>query len=187
MGFVVYGIADPISGRVFYVGQSSSLKRRCRQHGEEGADTVCALMVQDIRAAGQEPVFLVLEECATRRRALMAEVFWIDLFLSRGTALANAQAFDGYAARARRKHELAGAQDEGRIGLEALANGRPLREGRRWSRKEEAMMRRLLREGHSRLEVADRLERSVGAIEERMRRRSMAPRRQASEPLTDRV
>lgn len=37
--------------------------------------------------------------------------------------------------------------------MEALANGRPLREGRRWSNKEEATMRRLLREGHSALKL----------------------------------
>lgn len=170
MDFVVYAIVDPRQSRIFYIGQTSAFQLRCCQHANEYADTICALMIRDIQAAGHEPLFLVLEECATRRRALMAEVFWIDLFSSRGTSLANAQAFEGYVGRAKRKGELARGHDEVGIGLQALANGRPLREGRRWNRKEEAMMRRLVKEGQTRMEVADRLGRSVGAIEERLRR-----------------
>jgi hypothetical protein len=65
--------------------------------------------------------------------------------------------------------------------LEALANGRPLREGRRWSRKEEAMMLRLLKEGKTLYELADRLDRSVGAIEDRLQRPS-APRAPKQSP-----
>jgi hypothetical protein len=66
--------------------------------------------------------------------------------------------------------------------LEALANGRPLREGRRWSRKEEAMMLRLLKEGKTLYELADRLDRSVGAIEDRLQRAS-APRASKHSPV----
>lgn len=174
MSFVVYSIIDPRSARVFYIGQTGAFGLRCAQHLEDGADTVCGVVIRDIQDAGHEPVFLILEECATRRRALMAEIFWIDLLSSRGTALANTQAFEGYAARAERKKGTGRGADEDGLSLEALANGRPLREGRRWSRKEEAMMLRLLREGQSRYEVADRLERSVGAVEERLGRGGMA-------------
>lgn len=100
----------------------------------------------------------------------MAEVFWIDLLSARGTSLCNTQAFEGYVDRARRKGDLAITIEAPEQALEALANGRPLREGRRWSRKEEAMMRRLLKEGKTLYELADRLDRSVGAIEDRLQR-----------------
>ncbi|WP_409562659.1 hypothetical protein [Hyphomicrobium sp. MC8b] len=98
---------------------------------------------------------------------MMAEVFWIELFLCRGATLANAQAFAGYEARADVKDR---ARDELRFGrrldyVERLANGRPLREGRPWSKKEKAMVRRLQREGKNSYQIADVVERSVGEIE----------------------
>lgn len=57
--------------------------------------------------------------------------------------------------------------------LAAIANGRPVREGRRWSRKEDQMMRRLKREGKSDFEIADQLSRSVGAIEARLAQKAV--------------
>ena len=53
--------------------------------------------------------------------------------------------------------------------LAAIANGRPVREGRRWSRKEDQMMRRLKREGKSDFEIADQLSRAVGARRSKVR------------------
>jgi hypothetical protein len=105
----------------------------------------------------------------------MAEVFWIDLLSGRGAALANNQAFDGYSARAgekRRLREELGAETRMEQ-LAAIANGRPVREGRRWSRKEDQMMRRLKREGKSDFEIADQLSRSVGAIEARQAQKAV--------------
>lgn len=171
MSYYVYGIFDPRTSRIFYIGQTSAFDLRCRQHLEEGADTLCSLTLREIQAAGHEPVFVRLEDLPTRRRALMAEVFWIDLLSSRGTSLTNAQAFEGYVDRAACKARMNHGQAEESKSLERLANGRPLREGRRWSRKEEGLMRRLQREGKSRHEIADVLDRSVGAIEERLQRR----------------
>lgn len=186
--YSVYAIVDPRSSRVFYIGQTAEFALRCSQHLESG-DTIAGLLIQEMSAAGRQPNFVVLEECTSRRRALMAEIFWMDLFASRGASLANAQAFDGYADRARRKGEFAPAA-ESMLELTARANGRPLREGRRWTLKEEAMMRRLLREGRSKFEVADRLDRSVGAIEERWQgrtspRKGMSGSRPGKRPSTE--
>jgi predicted GIY-YIG superfamily endonuclease len=185
MQFSVYAIIDPRNCQVFYIGQTSDFALRCRQH-EEGGDTIAGLLIREITASGQKPIFALLEHCPTKRRALMAEVFWIDLFTSRGASLANAQAFEGYAARAQKKQSMqTPAEPELMEGLEALANGRPLREGRRWSRKEDAMMRRLLQEGMSVYEVADRLDRSVGAIDERKRRPSTGRQRLTNARVLD--
>lgn len=169
MRFVIYAIVDPRCRTVFYVGQTSRLELRMDQH-LEGADTVCGFRIRQIVASGHEPQFFVLQDCESERAALMAEIFWIDLFGGRGVALANTQAFEGYGARAEEKRRLrqelgAGTRIEQ---LVAIANGRPVREGRRWSHREDQMMRRLRREGKSVHEIADQLSRSVGAIEARL-------------------
>jgi hypothetical protein len=106
MGFIVYAMVDPRYGRIFYVGQTSDLALRRAQH-LEGGDTVAGLTVREIQGAGDQPLFIQLEACPSRRRALMAEVFWIDLLSARGTSLCNTQAFEGYVDRARRKGDLA--------------------------------------------------------------------------------
>lgn len=136
----------------------------------EGADTVCGLRIAEIKAAGDEAQFFILQEVGNERAALMAEIFWIDLFGGRGADLANSQAFEGYSARAEVKQRLRAELGAGTRmqQLVAIANGRPIREGRRWSRKEDQMMRRLKREGKTDCEIADQLSRSVAAIEQRL-------------------
>lgn len=174
MSFVIYAIADPRCRMIIYIGHTSRLDLRIEQHLEAG-ETICGLRVQEIVAAGQEPQFFILQHCESERAALMAEVFWIDLLSGRGAALANNQAFDGYSARAgekRRLREELGAETRMEQ-LAAIANGRPVREGRRWSRKEDQMMRRLKREGKSDFEIADQLSRSVGAIEARQAQKAV--------------
>ncbi|OYW53775.1 MAG: hypothetical protein B7Z29_15110 [Hyphomicrobium sp. 12-62-95] len=148
MSFVIYAIADPRCRKVFYIGHTSRLDLRIEQHLEAG-ETICGLRVQ--------------------------EIVWIDLLSGRGAALTNNQAFDGYSARAGEKRRLRGELGAGTRmeQLAAIANGRPVREGRRWSRKEDQMMRRLKREGKSDYEIADQLSRSVGAIEARLTQKSV--------------
>lgn len=180
MKFVIYGIVDPREYNIFYVGHTSRFDLRRVQH-EEGSDRICGLMIRKITAAGLKPVFVKLQDCSSEREALSAEIFWIDLLRSRGVSLANCQAFEGYQARAEEKARIseelaAGTRMEQ---LVAIANGRPVREGRRWSFKEDQMMRRMKREGRSPFEIADALNRSVGAIEERLKK--APPRSTASE------
>lgn len=174
MSFVIYAIADPRCRKVFYVGHTARLDLRSEQHLDAG-ETICGLRIREIVTAGQEPQFIILQDCESERAALMAEIFWIDLFGGRGIALTNNQAFDGYSARAERKRRL-----RCELGAEtcieqlaAIANGRPVREGRRWSRKEDQMMRRLKREGKSEFEIADQLSRSVAAIEARLSQKAV--------------
>jgi hypothetical protein len=129
--FTVYAIADPKDGSVFYVGHTSRFDLRREQH-LAGGDTLSGLRVRQIKNRGAEPLFIQFEICASRQAAQMAEIFWIETFRCRGTALTNAQAFSGYKARAHAK-KVAGDEPgfEARLGyLERLANGRPAREGK---------------------------------------------------------
>lgn len=174
VSFCIYGIFDPRDDQVFYVGHTSCFALRKAQH-LEGGDTLSGLRIRQIAEVGAVPAFVKLQTCPDERAALMAEVFWIELFMSRGAGLTNSQAFEGYEARAEEKRRLreglgAGTRMEP---LVLVANGRPLREGRRWSRKEDQMMRRLKREGKSDLEIADQLGRSVGAIEARLAQKAV--------------
>lgn len=169
MKFVIYAIADPRDDGIFYVGHTSRLELRRIQH-LEGADSIAGLRIRQIKGAGLEPVFIKLEDCSAKKSALMAEIFWIEIFRCRGAALANAQAFAGYEARAEAKDKM---REELRFSerleyVERIANGRPMREGRRWSRREDGMIRRMQREGKTSLQMADVVERSPGAIELRL-------------------
>lgn len=180
--YCIYAIVDPRNLKIFYVGHTSRLDLRKAQH-LECCDTVSGLTIDEILAGGLEPVFVELEACEDQRRALAAEVFWIDLFRCRGVQLTNAQAFSGYVEREAEKRRLrvelgTGSRIEQMV---ALANGRPVRDGRRWSFKEDQMMRRMGREGMDKFEIADALSRSVGAIEERMALPPPKKRKKASE------
>lgn len=169
MQFVIYAIADPRDDAIFYVGHTSRFELRRASH-LEGADTISGLRIRQIAAAGAEPVFVKLEDCAGKQAALMAEIFWIEMFRCRGAALANAQAYSEYEARADAKARMREALrfSERLEYVERIANGRPVREGRRWSKKEDAMVRRLQQEGKTVLQMADVVERSPGAIERRL-------------------
>lgn len=92
----------------------------------------------------------------------MAEIYWIEVFRSRGARLTNTQVFSGYVERAKVKRKLQGGQ------LAAIANGRPVNQGRRWSKKDDAKMGRLSREGLGEHAIADALGRSVGAVVTRL-------------------
>ena len=168
-------MADPRDGGVFYVGHTSRLELRRAQHLEGGV-TLVGLRVREIAAAGLSPLFVTLECCGGKQEALLAEIFWIELLRCRGVALANAQAFSGYESRAEEKRRARARLGEAPDSLERLANGRPAREGRRWSQKEDAMVRRLRREGKNIFQIADKVERSVSAITRRLARLQSDPR-----------
>lgn len=82
MSFVIYGIVDPRSRGIFYIGQTSRLDLRIGQHGH-AADTVCGLIIKEILAEELEPQFVVLQSCESERAALMAEIFFLAVGASR--------------------------------------------------------------------------------------------------------
>lgn len=173
MTFCIYAIVDPRNDQVFYVGHTSYFSKRCEQH-REGTDSISGLTIRQIKANGFVPLFIKLEICADKAAALMAEIFWIELFRSRGAKLANAQGFAGYEERSAKRGQLQkGLQSMERAKaresrLEAVANGRPPRQGKAWSATEMRRLHALLREGLSPEQIADRLGRSLAAVEARL-------------------
>jgi len=171
--FSVYAIVDPRSHGVFYIGHTSRFALRCEQH-RAGDETLSGLTVQQIQKSGHELLFVKLEVCETKEAALSAEIFWIELFKARGAQLMNAQGFAGYVARDEERRrlkvglgDLAGIKF-GSDQLLDIANGRPARRGHSWMRKEDDLLTRMVAEGRSLAEMADRLGRTIGAVEARL-------------------
>jgi hypothetical protein len=124
----VYGIIDPRTDGLFYIGQTRSFARRKAEH-LEGTDQISGLVIGQILAAGFLPHFVVLERHGNEETALRAEIFGIEMLLGRGVELVNSQAFDGYLDRtAKRAAETRKLADMQR--LRALAHGRTARRTR---------------------------------------------------------
>jgi len=174
MSHVIYAIIDPRCDQVFYIGHTSSYAKRCAQH-LEGLDSLSGLTIRQIGKNGFVPLFIRLERCSDKSSALMAEIFWIELFRTRGTKLTNAQSYSGYVERARerkRNEQTLACMNHSKAfesGLEALANGRPSRQGKSWSRQEDKKLLAMLRKKLSTETMADALERSVAAIQLRLK------------------
>ena len=122
MTYAVYAIIDPRDQKPFYVGETKSFARRCKQH-LKGTDQISGLVIRQIKANGFVPLFVVLEEHDEETTALRAEIFWIETLLARGIDLVNSQAFTGYWDRLAKRKTEARQADEMEA-LRKVANGR---------------------------------------------------------------
>lgn len=92
--FIVYGLVDPRDGKLFYVGRSSSGKKRALSHFEPKSIAKSSKAkrerIRDIVSAGFErPLVVVIEDCRTSKRAIMRERVLIAE-LSKSNNLTNA-------------------------------------------------------------------------------------------------
>lgn len=90
--FLIYGLADPRTDAVRYIGKSSSGLKRPRRHSLPGClradQTYKGNWIRSLLAAGLQPKTVVLEECAAD--ALCdAECFWIAQARGLGWSLTN--------------------------------------------------------------------------------------------------
>jgi predicted GIY-YIG superfamily endonuclease len=173
--YVVYGIIDPRTDAVFYIGQSSDFAARKAAH-IEGSDQISGYTVKQMKLNGFVPLFLIFESMATKAEALSAEIFWIELMKARGAKLLNAQGIGGYVARGRLRRTFAGAlkamQAAKAAGgtsrttatLEDIANGRSVRTNETWDAREIARLKGMVRVKMSLAAIADALERAPTAI-----------------------
>ena len=169
MSYCIYAIVDPRSDLIFYVGHTRDLGRRRAEH-LEGTDTLSGLQVRQIKENGFVPLIIKLEDCKDQSAALMSEVFWIELLKARGIKLSNAQAFAGYGERGRergrRARELRSMKE---ARLKAIANGKPARDTRAWSARDEARLKGMSRSGMDVASMADALERSMGTVRKKLK------------------
>jgi len=87
----VYGLIDPRTGQIRYVGASGNLKQREQEsrspHGARR--TPRDLFVVELLRLGTQPEFFVIEECATADEAFNHEEWWIAYFRFLGADLLN--------------------------------------------------------------------------------------------------
>ncbi len=97
--FVVYAIAGPRGSRTFYIGYTSAMAYRKQQH-LEGGHSIGGLKIQQITANGCVPIFLILEICPGKKKALRAVAFRIEAMRTPGAEPLNNEQFDTPEARA---------------------------------------------------------------------------------------
>lgn len=178
MKHVVYAIVDPRTSAVFYIGQTSNLRRRRKQHLKL-TDSLSGLVIRQILDAKRKPAFVILEHCPSLDAALMAEIAWIEFFKCRGTQLMNAQAFPDVTSRNRQRKKLE-RTSRFQSHLRRIANGHgysetapsPWKDDKHhasyWSRRDMARLRGLKKAGVKPGAIAQILKRPAKAIREKL-------------------
>jgi hypothetical protein len=113
--FIIYGLIDPITGHLRYVGKSCSGLKRPQQHtapSRTDGRTYKECWIRGLRTQGLRPAIVVLQE--TDREILSgAEVFWIAYFRAMGCPLTNltdgGDGCSGWRASAETKHRMSRA------------------------------------------------------------------------------
>lgn len=91
--YLIYGLVDPRTKQLRYVGKSSSGLKRADQHKFkcrlEGVYTHKANWIRELQLAGLEYVAVVLFEADDPQFLLEAEAFWISYYYMSGHPLTN--------------------------------------------------------------------------------------------------
>lgn len=172
--YVVYGIIDPRSSEVFYVGRTSSFVLRCEQH-RNGTDQISGLIVRQINETGFIPQFVVLERCDGETASVEREAHWIDLMLKVGAPLTNAEAYNDSEERDATRSALRTALDAMRAVKHPRTRLRAVSlvsdEGERprvWTKLETARLKGMAKHGMSAGQIARTLRRPVKIVKARL-------------------
>jgi len=84
-------LVDPRDHRPFYIGQTKYTLLRYRDHCNPALmdNSDRARKIREILKANKKPIFVVLEKTTRKISVLRKELFWIELFESRGIKLKN--------------------------------------------------------------------------------------------------
>jgi len=84
----IYGLADPFSHQLRYIGQTNNLLRRYNEHIEDDNDTPKCRWIKSIQARGQQPVLVHLDTCEEYEIDEL-EPWWIQLYAQKRWPLTN--------------------------------------------------------------------------------------------------
>lgn len=89
----IYGLVDPSTGKLRYVGLSTRGAKRPMVHIYDNprGRSHHANWLRSLRRRGLRPEWLVLERCADKATLSAAEKFWITYFRTRGFDLTNSE------------------------------------------------------------------------------------------------
>jgi hypothetical protein len=86
--FTIYGLADPTTQRVRYVGRSSKIKARYQQHLKNPQGDRLKEWIDTLSANGQKPLMIILES-ASIDQAEACEQRWMDAMTEQHGTLLN--------------------------------------------------------------------------------------------------
>lgn len=87
----IYGLFDPETGAIRYIGRSWNVDNRYKSHCFTRDRSPKAQWVKSLAAQGQRPDVAVLQECADANEAKTAEYDWIMKVIDAGGDLLNAR------------------------------------------------------------------------------------------------
>ena len=90
--YTIYMLVDPRDHKPFYIGQTKYLDLRYyKDHLNPAPNDKSdrAKRIREILSDHKKPVLVVLERTTRKVSALIREMFWIELFKSRGMKLKN--------------------------------------------------------------------------------------------------
>lgn len=88
----IYGLADPTTGQLRYVGKTTKPRRRLDEHiadARRGVNRPSSHWIRSLLKKGQRPEIFEIEECGAGTDWEEAEQFWIAYFRSIGCRLLN--------------------------------------------------------------------------------------------------
>ena len=79
MIYYIYTLEHPLTNQVRYVGKTTNIKRRYKQHLYDKRSTYKGCWVKSLRSEGLKPIIKVIEEC-TEANWQEREKYWITQF-----------------------------------------------------------------------------------------------------------
>lgn len=161
MQYLIYGMIDPRDDRVFYVGRSQQAAQWKAYHLQD-ADTPAGLRLHALHSLGLLPRFVLLEAVRDLETAVVAEMFWSEIFRMRAAGWKPATNGRSQLIHPRRA-------PDGSSTIKRLRLGKPEGHWSRWEPDDDAALRRMRAQQLSVSVIAAHLNRSVGAIKARLR------------------
>lgn len=89
--FKIYGLKDPITKELRYIGQTTqkSIKNRLHNHVSEKRNARKNQWIKSLRNKNTLPIIFVIDECYSLDELNYLEIFWIGYFKSIGCRLNN--------------------------------------------------------------------------------------------------
>lgn len=84
----IYGLMDPYTFWIRYIGQSDNPKRRYKEHISDDSDTLKCQWIKALHRRGAQPILVILDEC-TESEVDSLERWWIKFGMEKKYSLTN--------------------------------------------------------------------------------------------------
>jgi len=84
----IYGLADPFTYQIRYIGQTNNLQRRYKEHLEDCSDTKKSIWIRYLKSRGVVPGLVHLDTCTVADVDALEE-WWIKLYVAKQWPLTN--------------------------------------------------------------------------------------------------